>query len=84
MNKFLTKILRSISILIWLFTFLLWISFGYPEYNPFKFGIPSLFGVFQIFFNYTILVVLAGIGYFFWNLAKPHEDKSNEGNIAKE
>ena len=78
------KVLSKIIGIIFIATaFLQWITFDYPDINPFWFGAIFAPGMISQIFNWLFVCILATVGWGFFTLGKFKLDKSSEISNTK-
>lgn len=66
---------KIVSIPFFLLAILKWITYSYPDYNIFSIGGDGIldlgiYGTIGLVINWIIVVLLAFVGVWFWNLGK--------------
>lgn len=80
MKAILSQVAKMIGILFMLLAFLQWLTFDYPDVNPFWPGAIFSLGMVSQFLNWIIVSIVGGIGWAIFTYGKslgsaPKEDK---------
>ncbi len=80
MKTILSQVAKMVGILFMLLAFIQWITFDYPDVNPFWSGAILVPGIASQFLNWIIVSIAGGIGWAIFTYGKllgsaPKEDK---------